>query len=274
LKKAFFLLIFSTLLYSEYINGVAIRVNGKAITTFDIEDRKKKFGISKSKAVESLIQEILESSEIEKFKLEVSDSEIDRFLENFMKQRNITSKTALFQQLSNSGISEKNFLKKLKAEALKPKLFRTISAGKIGTPINSELVEFFEKNRFKFVSNGKYSVTIYSSKSLEALQQKMQNPMMFNQNVFIKDEVLDISKLNDQFRSALNGVTAGDFTQPLQTQQGFFAFYVKDIEKGDEITFEDVKAEVENEYYMIEQGKFIKRHFEKLREEAVIEYIR
>jgi hypothetical protein len=274
LKKLSLFLLFSTFLFSEIVNGIAIRVNGKAITTYDIENRVKTFGVSKSEVIENLIREILEAGEIEKFGLEVSNSELEAFISNFIQQRGIPSKEVMFQQLANSGITKDDFLEKLKSESLRPKLYRTISAGKIGTPLENELRNFFEKNRFKYVSNGKYSVTIYSSQSLDLLKQKVSNPLMFSPSVFVKDETFDLEKMNNQLKSTLSLLKAGDFSQPIQTQQGFVVFYIKDIEKGDEVKFEDVKNRVENEYFMFEQEKFVKRYFEKLREDAIIEYIR
>jgi hypothetical protein len=274
LKILFLFSVLSSLLLSEMINGIAIRVNGKGITTYDIENSVKKFGVAKSEVVRILIREILENGEIKKYKLDIPEDEFDSFLNNFLAQRRIPSKEVFFQQLSANGIQKEDFLKKMKNEAIRPKLYRVLSSGKIGTPLENELKDFFNKNRKLYNSGGKYEITIYSSASLEAIQQKISNPLLLSPNVSVQDQVLEFNQLNQNMQQMLSSLDVGSYSQPIQNGNGYAILYLKDIQMSDEVSFETVKAKVENDYYRQEQMKFINRHFQKLEENAIIEYIR
>ncbi len=66
-----------SIFYGEVIDAIAIDVNGEPITTLDIRAVEGKFNLSKKMAIEMLIQNRLEKSELNRLNIEVSDEEID-----------------------------------------------------------------------------------------------------------------------------------------------------------------------------------------------------
>ena len=63
--------------YGEVIAGVAIRVNGHAITLYEIASLQSHLKISKQAAIDMLINERLKDDEIERFKISIEDFKID-----------------------------------------------------------------------------------------------------------------------------------------------------------------------------------------------------
>ena len=64
-------------IYAEIVAGVALRVNGHAITLYEIQSLQAQRKISRQAAIDFLINERLKDDEIERFKINVDDFKID-----------------------------------------------------------------------------------------------------------------------------------------------------------------------------------------------------
>jgi len=155
LKYLFSIALLISLANSQIINGVAIQVNNIPITLYDIKLAQNELGKSKKDVIQLLIQNALEESESQKFNLDVNEKDVDRFVLNLMAKNRIPTKDAFFQALQYQGIAKNDFIKNIKRQILKPKLYQKISASQIIPPTEKELQNFYNLNISIF--QGKYS---------------------------------------------------------------------------------------------------------------------
>lgn len=111
--------------------GVAAVVNDEPITTFDVRQRTRFILITSDvkeptpelivqasqQALNSLINERLQIQEARRFKVQMSDAEVDRILTNQARQNGATL-DAFFKDLHQAGISIQAYREKTRAEVL------------------------------------------------------------------------------------------------------------------------------------------------------------
>ncbi len=111
--------------------GVAAVVNDEPITTFDVRQRTRFILITSDvkeptpevivqasqQALNSLINERLQIQEARRFKVQMSDAEVDRILTNQARQNGATLE-AFFRDLQQAGISIQSYRDKTRAEVL------------------------------------------------------------------------------------------------------------------------------------------------------------
>jgi len=161
-----------SLAHSQIINGVAIQVNNIPITLYDIKVAQKELGKSKAEVVQLLIQNALEESESQRFHLEATDKDVELYISKIMAQNRIPTKDAFFQALKYQGISKDDFLKNIKRQVIKPKLYQRISASQIIPPTDKELKHLYALD----ISNIKSKYT-----SFEEAKNELQNMFFIKQ---------------------------------------------------------------------------------------------
>jgi parvulin-like peptidyl-prolyl isomerase len=273
LKIAQLILILSLLLSGNTINGIAIKVNGLPITTFEIEMAEKELRLSKKDVVQILVQNLLEEYEISRLKIEISEEDIEYFVRSFMVQNRISSKEALFSALSYQGISKEDFFESAKKQISRPKLYQMIASAKISQPTEKDILNYFNENISKYRHAKEYNLTIYSSRDKNILESKSLNPLIYSQNISEDRKILKWQEANEAIQNILSDLKIGQFSQVVSNGNGYFLFYLNN-KIGDEANFEDAKEEIRAEILMSQQKKIVENHFARLRAEAVIEYLR
>ena len=274
MKNIFLISILSLLLNSQLINGVALKVNGIPITLFDIQMVQKEIGCSKLKAVKLLIQSTLEEYEIQRLGLKASQGDIEHSISKILSQNGIASKELLFQTLSYQGVSKKLFLDKIKKEILRSKLYQTIASSKISQPTEKELREIYRNNINKWKIAQTYDVTIYFSNNIYALKEKLNNPLLLSRSIQIQHKIFQGNKLNPNIRKILSKTVDGKFSEITPFGGGYALFFINERHGEKLLTFDEVVDEIKNEELFSQQQKVVQNYFDRIKAEALIEYIR
>lgn len=267
-------LLLSLLLNSDVINGVAIKVNGIPITLYDIETAQKELGGSKSETVNLLIQNTLEEYEIDRLGLQASERDIDLFISNLMAQNRVPSKEMFFQALSYRGISKDEFLEGVKKQVLRPKLYQAISSSKVSQPTDEELKEIYNQNLSKWRVADSYDVTIYSSRDVSALREKILNPLLFNRSVQMSRESIKGGEVNGQIRDILSKTEDGQFSEVIPMGGAYSIFYINGREGERVLEFDEVVNDIRTEELLSQQKRVVENYLKRVRAEAIIEYLR
>jgi len=262
------------LLISETINGVAITVNGVPITLYQIDELVKQSKQSRNRVVELLIKNALEESETEKLRLKATDSDINRFVDNLVRQNRLNSREEFYQALKYQGISKEQFLERVQKEVLKPKLYQRITSSKISQPTDKELKDFYNRNRADFLTASHYDVIFYQSRSREALIEKITNPLLYISTVVVDSRRVEGANTPPQLKEVIKNLKVGEFSKIIAQNGAFLSIYLSG--KGDEvkIPFEEAKGEIAQKLFIKQQTKILKNFFEGLKREAKIEYLR
>jgi len=259
---------------SQIINGIAIKVNNIPITTYDIQIAQTKFGISRKDVIPILIREALENAEAEKLNIDVSENEIDRYILNIMNQNRIPSKQAFFQALQYQGIKKAVFIKNIQNQILQSKLYQKVASSKMIPPTRKELLTIYKNSLSKYRVAKSYNVTIYLSDNMSALKEKKARPLLFYRNIKTERRDLISKSINPQVRQILSETKVGYFSEISKFDDSFALFYLNSVEGQTQLSFDEVKNDIENNLLVSQQRKIIETHFKRVLSEAVIENLR
>ena len=278
MKKFLSLLVASILsVYAQeqIIDAIAIDVNGEPITTLEIQAVQKKLNMSKKAAIEALINDRLEKSAIEKANITVESDEVKAKIKQIASLRGLTQEQ-MRMALAKQGLTWESYKEQLAMEIKKEKFFQQNIASLVTQPTDDELKMYYETNKDKFASlasSVQMSLVAYSSNSPIKLQEAMQNPMRKVDGVEQQSLLVSSSEMAPQLFQLIQNTPEQSFTQPINTGQGFVAYYVKSKGKG-QGGFESVKNAVMMQWLQEERIKAGHDFVNKLRNEADIRIIR
>lgn len=259
----------------QIIDAIAIAVDGEPITTLEIQAVQKKLNMSKEAAVEALITDRLEKSAIDKADIQLEPGEIDAKIEQIAAARGL-SKGQMRTALNNQGLTWEAYREQLSTEIKKEKFFQQNIASNIPQPSEEDLRVYYETNRDKFASAAsavQMSLVAYASGSSVKLQEAMQNPMRTIEGVQQQSLLVSSSEMAPQLFQLIQNTAEGTFTQPINTGQGFVAYYVKSKGQG-QGGFESAKQAVMMQWMQEERIKAGQDFFNKLKNDADIRIIR
>lgn len=276
LKKLLFMLIVSFLyIKADMVNGIAATVNNEPITTYDVLKLKKQMSISDAEALNLLIKERLEQSQIKQLDLQVSPFEVNERIAALAKQNGLTP--AKFRDaVVSRGIKFSNFSADVKQNLLKEKLYQHIVANAAKTVNESKAKTYYEAHKDKFAIFDKAQVNILSSYDPRMLEAKTAEPMRSIAGVNISSKTIQTQDIADpKVLSILASTPVGTYTPIVRNQSGVFETYYI-INKSGNITldFDRVKDLILNQMYANEQDKLVNDYFQKLRAKAKINIIR
>jgi len=276
MKKILSLLLFALLsANAQMIDAIAIDVDGEPITILEIQAVQEKLHMSKKAAVEALIKDRLEKSAIEKAHIEVSDQELEEKIEQIATRRGITL-AQMKEALAKSGLTWESYKEQLRMEIRKEKFFQQHIASTITPPSEEELKLYYEthKDKFNAIAHAvQMSLIVYASNNSKKLQEAMQNPMKKVEGVQQKNVLASTAEMAPQLAQLIQNTPEGSFTQPINTGQGFVAYYVKSKGQG-QGGFAAVKNAVMMQWMQAQKVKAGNDFFNKLKTNANIRVIR
>lgn len=259
------------------VDAIAIDVNGKPITTLEIERMEKKLNISKKMAVELLIQDRLEKKAIEDAKIEVSDEEVDAKIREIASKKGL-SLDMLRSALQKEGINFNKYKEEIKNAIKKEKFFIKEIIPSIKKPTEEDLKLFYQTHKNEFTNTApmsQISVISYFSKSSKKLKEAISNPMMVVNGVIRKNQLIGLNDVPQKVYQLIANTPEGSFTKPINTGRGFVAYYIKSKSmQSMDSSFDMVKNQVESRWLQEERKKAMKDFVNKLRNSAEIRIIR
>jgi peptidyl-prolyl cis-trans isomerase SurA len=276
---------------------VAVIVNGSPITTYDIEQRTKFITLSAHKTpsrqevIEELIDEKLKVQIGERYKLEITDADVDQAYAG-MSRRMRLSPEQLTGALSHAGIDAQTLKARIRADIS----WQQIVRGKFQSSLQVRDKDVFNKLKdankddkkevgYEYllrpilfvVQPGSSEQAIDGRKrEAEALRVRFENcesGLNFARalrDVAVRDQIVKSSAdLAPALRKILDDVAVGKLTTPEVTPQGvqMFALCAKRENKVDSAATKEVREEMFAEQFQAKS----KRYLEVLRKQAMIE---
>jgi len=272
LKLIFIFIITCTYLQAGLLNAISVIVNKDIITLVDIDNKMKKDNISKSKAVEILIDEILYSQALLKQSVSVDIFDVDRYIELLAKQNNMKVyefKSAVKQQ-ENYDV----FKAKIKKQIIHQKLIASISSNNIKRVTDDDMKIYYNNNISEFEKPVKTDVKVYSSLKKSDLREIKNNPMIINNNITIQNLTLEDSKINSQVRYIIAKTEEKNFSAIFNNKKIYNMFFV--VKKYDvkTIKFDDIKSKIFEVMMKERENQYLKNYFETLKITADIKVLR
>jgi peptidyl-prolyl cis-trans isomerase SurA len=238
--------------------------------------------------IDLLIDDVLIRQQAKKFKLEVSDKEIDGIIDSLKKQYLIDDKE-LRQKLKEDNISYDDFVAGLRSNVLKSRLLGRVISPEVNVT-EKDLRQYYDKHKEEFVDEEYKLMQIFISgqqadgqKRITSAYELLQEGKSFE---IVAKEYSDDTKsaavggdigyvkkadLIPQLRAAVGFLTPGVYSSIIVTPYGFHILKLVEKKKGDVLTYEMAKDSIQEKIVQQESEKRYKEYVGKLRKGSYIE---
>lgn len=259
---------------SDVIAGVAVRVNGHAITLHEIEKMQKTMKVDRQQAIDLLINERLKEDEIERFKIGIDEFKIDDEIGRIASSNGI-NKSALIAQLAREGVSYQAYRADLKKQLQTRELMQKILASNVNITDESELFAYYNAHKKDFEVPSSVKVMRYSTSSDALLQKAMKDPKKNIEGVQKQEETINMHILSPQIAQVFVTTPKGDFTPVLNAGNNVLVSFLVLEKLGEKLmSYEEAKPMVNQRVMAQKEQSIIKEHFAKIRASAKIVYLR
>ncbi len=277
---------------------VAIIVNGEPVTTFDIDQRSKLIQLTsrrnppRQEVLDDLINDKLKVQLGKRYKLEMSDQDIESSFADMAKRMRMDS-AQLSKTLSSQGVQPYTLKDRIRAESTWQQIVRgkyqaslQVSEKEIAAALESRKKDDKEIIGFEYtlqpilfvVARGSgeevVSVKKRDAESLRVRFDGCQTGLALARSlrdVAVRDQITKTSAdLAPALREILDKTAVGKLTEPEVTPQGVELFAV--CNKRETRLGSAAKREVQNEMFSEQYNTNSKKLLDQLRKQAMIEY--
>ncbi len=260
-------------LYAEVVAGVALRVNGYAITLYEIEKTQKELRISKQEAIDILINERLRDDEIERFKISVDDFKVDEEIAHIAANMNLSKEQLLAKVTKDMSLQE--YRAQIKKQIQTRDLMQRILASNVNISSEEELLSYYTRNKKEFMVPSSVRVVRYLAQSDDELQKAIAAPNKNIKGVQKFNETITLSSLSPQIAQVFLSTPNNEFTPVLATGgNGFVCFLIKERLGESLLDFEEAKPIINQKIMAHKEQSIIAEHFNKIRSSANIVTLR
>lgn len=259
--------------FAGLVNAIAVTVNDKPITLYDIDELMLKTNKSKDEVVRLLIDEKLYEDELENRKINVDIFDVNNYIEKLAAQNGmdiINFKSVIRQQYSDYN----SFVEQTKKRLQHQKLVASIVRGNIKFADESDLKIYYNSHKENYNIASKIEVVQYISKNKNSLLTTKANPLQIKSDVKVSNITLRQSNINTQLKYIINSTKVGDFTPVITANNAYVMFYIKKKKDTTLQSFDEVKNQILNIIMKDREDKYLKEYFDKLKLIADIKIIR
>jgi len=262
-------------LSANMVAGVAIVVKDEAITLYDIKKEMRVSNVSKEMAINTLIRQKLEEAEIKTRNISVSNTEVYDDIKQTAQRNNMSVGQLYEAALNSNGISSNELKIKVKQKLLAQKLYNSIAYSKATRPTESELKEYYDLNKESFSHPSSFTTVIYQTTDQYALTKKIENPMFYAPQIQTQEQELQYNRISPELANLLQKTAVNTFTPVVpDANGGYMSFYIKAIKGVEDLGFEKMRGQIENEILSKKREQVLGDYFARLKENAEINVLR
>ncbi len=273
LKISILLTFMTTFSYAGLVNAISVIINNEPITLYEIYKYSNKFHISTKEALDILVRQKLEDSEIRKQHISADDFEVEKYIKRLASKNGI-SEFQFLQMLKNKGIKEDAYRKDVKKKIEQEKLYGRIFAAKKIQITPKDVRNYYDSNKNQFVRAKSFTAVAYESPSKQSLEKIKNNPMLSLPDIKAKQIKFQAGNMDPKLESLLNQTKSGEFTPALKTGDRYTMFYVKAKSGVETVPFDKVKNGIYSFLSSKKEKAAIDDYFEKIKSTASIKVLR
>ena len=244
-----------------------------------------------------LIDKKIEDQQIKRSNIIMSEEQIDQTIER-IKEKNFFTDEDLRLALAKDGLTMEAYRDKIKGEMLRTKLVNLEVKSKV-VITEEDIAAYYEKHMETYGGKQKYHlrnilITIPTfadeSRKLET-QTKMEEIVSeleagepfetvarnYSESSTAAEGgdlgLFELDSLSPQLKEVIKGMTPGEFTPVLETDQGYQIFFLQEIIKAPGKSLEEVSPEIQQILFEENAKKKYQEWIEGLRKQSVIKII-
>jgi len=249
-------------------------------------------------ALRMLIEQKLADQEIKRYKISVSQQQIDNAIERMKKTTFITDEE-LREELSKQGLTIEEYRKQIEEQILREKLISRAVKSKI--VITSEDIKtYYENHKDEYSGKKKYHLRniimkvpedadetekLMIFKKIEAVLSELKQGEPFDKLARIYSDsplsseggdlgLFEVKDLSPQLQEAVKVLKEGEYTPVLDTDQGYQIIYVQEIQESPGKTLEESTSEISQKLYKDTVNRKYESWFKDLKSQSHIKIIR
>ena len=258
-----------TFVQAKMVDGIALIVNGEAVTTTEIRAVQKQMHVSKKQATDMLIADRLQKAAMRN--VSIPDSAIDSRIAHIAAQNNLTV-PKMQKILKQQGTTWRKYRKSVKERMKKDKFYREKASATLTKPSEDELKLFYEKNKKTFIIPSSISMIEYSASSEKTLKNFLETKK--KKGVRSRSVKKSTKNINSAMLKTILRTQNGSFTRPFNNGNKFISYKIVSKNGNRPMSYDDAKGAIAGKWRQQQQGKALKDYFEKLKTNADVQYIR
>ena len=272
IKKILFFIVLVSSINASLVDGIALIVNNKPITLYDIDQKMQQTNGSKQEVISAIIDNILYKQELKKYNINITILDIDNYIEKLAISNNMNLLD--FKLLIRQKQDYDKFISQVKEQLTHQALIKKISQGNIKIATDDDMKIYYENHKSDYTLADKVDVIAYISKNRASLEQLKQNPM-FNTNGIASQELsFKQSELSPQVKYIVNNTKVNSFSAIFTQANNYNLFFIKDKQDIKTLSFEDIKKEIFNTIMKKREQTYLQNYFETLKITADVKVIR
>jgi peptidyl-prolyl cis-trans isomerase SurA len=237
--------------------------------------------------IDLLIDDVLIRQQAKKFKIDVSDKEVDGIIDNIKKQYLIDD-AELKEKLKEDNVSYDDFIAGLRSNVVKGRLLARVISPEVNVT-EKDLRQYYDKHKDEFVDeeyrlqqifvsgqrDGQKRVTeayslLQEGKSFESVAKDYSDD---TKSASAGGDIGHVKKVDliPQLRAAVVFLTPGVYSSIITTPYGFHILKLVEKKKGEMLTFEMARDSIHEKIVQEESEKRYKDYVGKLRKGSYIE---
>jgi len=284
------------------LDGIIALVNGKAITKYELDERMQpvyeqtrgrtlttdeftQVAAVRQQFLGQMIDDILIQQDSERYKLKVTDAEVEEQIKEFLAKRNLTD-AEFKRQLGLQRMTRDDFVRNMRRDMVKHRLIGGVVTSKV-VVTDSEVEQRYNERKAEFSKDSMVQLSlILVPAGMSAMDLKSQiesGQISFAEAAGKYSQgpgggsggdigFIAWKDLAPEWSAALAGLKPGQISTPVRIQEYAGLLQVVSLKEGEELPLESVREQI---YQSLHEGKFDKvfqEYMQKLREKAVIEY--
>lgn len=284
------------------VDGVVAIVNGRMISKYDFDERMRpvyeqtrgrqlstdevsQIASFRQKILDQLIEDILIQQDSERYKLKITDAEVEAQIKEFIAKRKLTD-DEFKKQLALQRMTREEFAGNMRRDMIRHRLISGVVSNKV-VVTDTEVEQRYNERKAEFSKDSMVQLAIILVPSnMSALDLKNEiesgkitfaeaaNKYSQGPGVGHGGDIGFIAwkDLAPEWNAALAGLKPGGITPPVHVQDFSGLLQVISLKEGEELPLDSVREQI---YHSLHEAKFekvFKEYMQKLREKAVIEY--
>lgn len=246
------------------IDKIIVIVNDDVITENDLEKRILRFQVTnnrqevnqnlRDRILQNMVEELVQLQSARRVGINVTDVEVDRFMNRFLNQRK-TTEQEFTTKLASVGLSIDDFRESMKTRSILAKLVRSDAIRAV--KVSDEEIETFAKANNIKPNSAEYDVSFLFVKSSEAsseqqketllkdvksLQNQSKNVDINQLALILKSAQINVEKkdlgfspaekLPSIFVATLAKMDSGSLSEPIKTSSGIYILKLNSVRGG------------------------------------------
>ena len=263
------LLAFTATVHAKMVDGIALIVEGEAVTTAEIRAVQTQMGVSKEEAINLLIQDRLQKVAMKD--ITIPEENIDKKISQIAAQNNVTI-PQMQKILQAQGTSWVSYRKSIRDALKKEKFYQEKVVASIPAPSQDELKLFYRNHKTSFTVPTNISLVEYSASN----KKNMEKFLRTHKTSYAKAHTMtkSIKDFEPGLLSILLQTPNGSYTKAINAGDRYIVYKVKSKYGKTTLPFEAAQGAVTAKWRQDQQAKALKDYFEKLRTSADVQVLR